>query len=209
MTRSPTFYFSLSHILPSLSGPPKWRRKRSQLFRIRLWRCSKVFLSCFSFSTIEVSFWVKIVEVREKKVSKLTTSLGILISTLSTAKLGREMVGGSIFPHFSVKKARFFLFRRRHMGKRTGRGREAIEQKNIRQGKEDSHGAARYMEHLETLYFLGKCWLKQETNLGTALAAFCNYVCHKVSIILALETYFFFGERWTGEKDGRTGKNGG
>ncbi len=48
------------------------------------------------------------------------------------------------------------------------------------------------MEHLETLYFLGKCWLKQETNLGTALAAFCNYVCHKVSIILALETYFFW-----------------
>ncbi len=34
--------------------------------------------------------------------------------------------------------------------------------------------------------------MKQETNLGTALAAFCNYVCHKVSIILALETYFFF-----------------
>ncbi len=82
----------------------------TQLFRIRLWRCSKVFLSCFSFSTIEVSFWVKIVEVREKKVSKLTTSLGILISTLSTAKLGREMVGGSIFPHFSVKKKPAFSY---------------------------------------------------------------------------------------------------
>ncbi len=88
------------------------------------------------------------------------------------------------------------------MGKRTGRGREAIEQKNIRQGKEDSHGAARYMEHLETLYFLGKCWSKQETNLGTALAAFCNYVCHNVSIILALETYFFLANGGQGKRAG-------